>query len=58
LRPENIAADQELVRQIVKRMARFLSLGDTETLREAVPIVFDSWSWRGFEADRKRMLGA
>lgn len=57
LRPENIAADQELVRAIVKRMAAFLSLGDSETLRQAVPIVFDSWSWRGLENDRRKYLG-
>ena len=57
LRPENVAADQEMVRAIVKRMAAFLSLGDTETLRQAVPIVFDSWSWRGLENDRKKYLG-
>ena len=57
LRPENIAADQQLVRNIVKRMAAFLALGDSETLREAVPVVFDSWSWRGIEHERKKLLG-
>lgn len=57
LRPENIAADQEMVRAIVKRMAAFLSLGDSNTLRDAVPIIFDSWSWRGLEKDRKQYLG-
>lgn len=57
LRPDNIAADQELVRNIVKRMAAFLSLGDSETLRQAVPVIFDSWSWRGLENDRRKYLG-
>lgn len=57
LRPDNIAADQELVRNIVKRMAAFLSLGDSETLRGAVPVIFDSWSWRGLEHDRLKYLG-
>lgn len=58
LAPENVAADQQLVRDIVKRMAKFLALGDSETLRDAVPIVFDSWSWRGLEGDRRKYLGA
>jgi hypothetical protein len=57
LRPADIAGDQQLVRAIVKRMAAFLSLGDSETLRASVPIVFDSWSWRGLENERKKHLG-
>jgi hypothetical protein len=57
LRPENIAADQQLVRNIVKRMAAFLALGNSETLRAAVPVILDSWSWRGLENDRQKYLG-
>lgn len=57
LRPDSLAADQQLVRDIVKRMAAFLSLGDSETLRQAVPVIFDSWSWRGLEKDRRQYLG-
>ena len=57
LRPQDVSQDQAQIREIVRRMARFLSLGDLETLRNAVPIVMDGWTWKGLEAERERFYG-
>lgn len=45
------------IKAIVRRMAKFLSIGDKETLRAAVPVSADSFYWRGEEAKRRELFG-
>lgn len=54
---DEMAASQAQVRTLVRRMAAFLSLGDKEALRAAVPVIMDGWGWTGIEDRRAALLG-
>lgn len=45
------------IKVIVGRMARFLALGDKETLRQVVPVSTDGFYWKGEEAKRRELFG-
>lgn len=58
LEDSDTAASQAAARAIVQRMAAFLSLSpDREILRAAVPVITDSWGWRGEEDARRQFFG-
>jgi hypothetical protein len=54
----NPAQSQATFRAIVSRMGAFLSLSDDiQVLRAAVPVMADSYAWRGLEEARRRLYG-
>lgn len=53
----DVALVLEEIRAVVRRLAAFLALGDAETLRHAVPVIPDSFLWRGEEGARQQLFG-
>lgn len=58
LDPGDHAQAQAAARAIVQRMAAFLALSpNPEILQAAVPVISDSWSWKGEEDVRRHLFG-
>jgi hypothetical protein len=57
LEPDDVVADQAMVRAIVRRMAAFLALGDKDQLAAAIPVLPDHYTWAGNEGARRELYG-